>query len=107
MFEEIEREKKDLPEIDHMTKMVKPHEWNFYQIVAVFILAIGFIAGIFAGNLFPACSGGANIFSICQETEFNLALMLITWGSTFLLAMFFYGMGTIIKLLESLVKNTK
>ncbi|MEG0994946.1 MAG: hypothetical protein RSE91_03155 [Bacilli bacterium] len=100
MFDEIEKEKKDLPEFEHVAKIVKNKDLNLYQIVAMLIVIIGFISGIFIGNLFPACASSSSIFAVCQETEFNLSLMLVMWGSSFLLATFLYGLGAIIKLLE-------
>ena len=107
LFEEIDRYKEDLPKINNIAKEVKKQKLNVYQIVACITMIISFFAGLILGNLFPSCGSTATIYDTtsCVDTEFNISLTLFFWFSSFLLCLFFYGMGHIISLLTSIDKK--
>lgn len=104
LFEEIDREKKNLPGLSSVTDtFVGKKKLNVYQIVALTVFAIGLVGGIFLGNMMPACKDTYSSFlGTCQETEFNVAVTLISWAITFLFSLFLYGFGHMIYLLESI-----
>lgn len=107
LFEEIDKEKKAFPEM----KVMKHHftekrTFNFYQIVAIVLLAIGFIGGILLGNMIPSCTA-TNFYQQCTMTEFNISLTLLTWGGVFLFSLFLYSIGHIIQVLESIDRKMK
>ena len=108
MFEEIEKEKQELPAHHTVTsEIVGKRKLNFYQIIAIVVLILGFISGIILGNLIPACSQTSGIFGSCTKTEFNLSITLLSWASTFLLVLFIYAIGHIIAILESIDQKLK
>ena len=69
--------------------------------IAVIIFIILFVVGIILGNLFPACVS-TGIFGTCNDTQFNLALTIFFWFSSFLICLFFYSIGHIIGLLSEI-----
>ena len=107
LFEEIDKYKQDLPKINNIANEVKRQKLNIYQIVACITMIISFFLGIILGNLFPSCGSTATLYgeTSCTGTEFNISLTLFFWFSSFLLCLFFYGMGHIISLLTSIDKK--
>lgn len=107
MFEEIDKEKKELPEIHVVTtRLTGKRPLNFYQIIALIVFGIGFVGGILLGNMVPSCTN-TNVFNQCTLTEFNISLTLLTWGGVFLFSLFLYSIGHIINILESIDKKMK
>lgn len=107
MFEEIEKERKELPNIVKVQhRVLGKRPFNFYQIIAICVLVIGFIGGILLGNMVPSCSD-TNMFGQCSVTEFNISLTLLSWMGVFLFSMFFYSIGHIINVLESIDQKLK
>ena len=98
MFEEIEKIREDLPKFKSITKEVSNVSLNGYQLFAVISYAV-------LGNLFPSCGSSSNFYSTCTTTEFNFSLMLFFWFISFLVCLFFYGMGHIISLLSEINKK--
>lgn len=102
MFDEIEREKEDLPKISNITHEVGKFELNGYQKFAVVTFLICFGFGIVLGNLFPVCGTSSNFYGNCTSTEFNFSLMVFFWFLSFLVCLFFFAIGHIILLLTSI-----
>ena len=108
MFDEIEQEKKNLPKINTLTNQVVKYEYNNYQIFSIVVFCICFILGIIFGNLFPTCGSTASYYSdVCLATEFNVSLMFCIWFVSFLICLFFFAIGHIISLLESINNKLK
>lgn len=106
LFSEIDSLDKDLPKIKKLANEVSSHELNGYQIVALVTFGIGFCIGIIFGNLFPSCGTTSGLYTkACNTTEFNFSLTICIWFVSFLICVFFYAIGNIISLLESI--NTK
>lgn len=105
MFEEIESAKKELPKIDAITKEARKQEYNGYQKFAIITFVVCFCLGIIFGNVFPACGSSSTFYSTCTSTEFNFSLMLFFWFVSFLLCLFFFAIGHIIKLLTLINNN--
>ena len=55
MFEEIEKEKLDLPKMKTIQKEVDEVELNIYQKLTIVIFIFCVFLGIVFGNLFPVC----------------------------------------------------
>lgn len=103
MFEEIEREKNELPKFKTITKEVGNYKLNGYQKFALVAYFICFCLGIVFGNLFPACGSSSTLYTgVCLTTEFNFSLMLFIWFVSLLVCLFFFAMGHIILLLTSI-----
>ena len=107
MFEEIEREKQDLPKIKNITKEISHYTFNGYQKFAIVTFFVCFCFGIILGNLFPACGTSSNLYGSCTTTEFNFSLMLFFWFVSFLGCLFFYAIGHIISLLTSIDESLR
>ncbi len=108
MFEEIDRQKKELPSLKHVTTKVKGLEkLNLYQYVAIALWIVGIIGGVLLGNLFPACSETSGLFNACAKEEFNIGLMFMVWGIGFIFALCLYAIGHIISLLELIANKIK
>lgn len=106
LFVEIDLLDKDLPKLKKLANEVSSHELNGYQIVALVTFGIGFCVGIIFGNLFPSCGTTSGLYTkACNTTEFNFSLTICIWFASFLICVFFYAIGNIISLLESI--NTK
>jgi len=109
MFEEIERQKEDLPKFKNITTEVSHYTFNGYQKFAMVTFLVCFCIGIILGNLFPACGTSSSLYGACTSTEFNFSLMVFFWFISFIGCLFFYAIGHIISLLtsidESLRKN--
>ena len=84
MFEEIDRENKELPHLSKLSnRFLGKRKLNIYQIVAIVVLCLGFIGGILLGNMIPSCST-VDRFGICASPEFNISLTLLSWAGVFL-----------------------
>ena len=107
LFEEIDEYKEELPKFNNIAKEVKRQKMNIYQIVACITMIIAFFGGLILGNLFPSCGSTSTLFgqTSCVETEFNISLTIFFWFISFLLCLFFYGLGHIISLLISIDKK--
>ncbi len=106
MFDEIEKLRKDLPKLQKVTDGVSKQELNHYQIIALVIMGAGICIGVIFGNVFPSCGTTSGLYSkTCTTTEFNFSLTLTIWFVAFLVCVFFYGMGSIITLLDSINKK--
>lgn len=107
MFDEIEKERKEIPRIDNFkTKILDKRKLNFYQLVAFIVLIVGFIGAILIGNIIPSCSE-TNVFGQCNATGFNISLSLLSCIGVFLFSLFLYSVGHIINILESIDNKLK
>ncbi len=102
LFEQIEQEKKEVPELDKTLKKVKKINYNFYQKIAIITMIICIFTGIILGNLFPACISSGLYSSNCTNTEFNISLTFLFWFASFLVCMFIYAIGHAIYLLDKI-----
>ncbi len=107
LFEEIEKEKKDIQEFGFSKDFFGMKALNFYQIVAIVVMCVGIVLGIVIGNLFPACRETSGFFGTCTSEMYNFGLTLMVWASTFLFSLFIYGLGHIISLLEAIHRHLK
>ncbi len=107
LFMLIDKERCEIPILDKQIKSVQKYHYNFYQIVAIITMIIGLFVGIVIGNVFPACEITGLYTSKCSVTKFNMALTIITWFSSFLLAMSIFFMGHVINILNDINKNIK
>lgn len=106
MFEEIENEKKDLPDVRTIKKKVKKYKFNGYQKFAIATYVLCFIFGIILGNLFPSCSAGVAVYNnTCSSFEFNSFLMISVWFVSLFICLLFFEIGHIIELLTNINKN--
>lgn len=106
MFDEISKQKKELPKVSNITKKVGSYKYNLYQILAFIIFFISIISGIVFGNLFPACGSTSSFYGdVCVTTEFNVFLMLIIWSVGFLGSVVFFAIGHVIALLTEISKK--
>lgn len=103
LFEEISKAKQDLPKVNSLTKEVKKHKLNFYQMFAVGLFVVFFFIGILFGNLFATCEATTFFYSdTCLVTEFNFSLMLVIWFMSLLVSLIIFSIGHIIALLSSI-----
>ena len=108
MFDEITKEKRDLPKINSITKEVNKYEYNFYQKFGVVIFLIAFVVGILLGNLFSTCGATSSFYSTqCVTRQFNFSLLLAIWFSGLMMGLFFFALGHIIYLLEEISVKLK
>lgn len=107
MFDEIEREKQDLPKIHNITKEVSGYSYNGYQKFAIITFLICICVGIVLGNLFPACGTSSNFYGTCTTTEFNFSLMIFVWFVSFSVCLFIFALGHIIQLLTSILEELR
>ena len=106
MFEEIYEVKKDLPKFSAIFNKIKKHNYNTYQYITIVIGVICFLIGIIMGNIFPACGAASSFYSdVCVYTEFNILLMISIWFVSFVLCLFLYGIGEIIRLLNDIIQK--
>ena len=104
MFEEIFEVKKDVPKFSTLVKIVKKHRFNYFQYITMFIFIICFLIGIVLGNVFPACGTTSSFYTdVCVTTEFNILLMISVWFFSFIICLFLFGIGEIIRLLNEIV----
>lgn len=102
LFEQIDKEKKELPKVGKKIKEIEKYSFNFYQQVAILIMIIFFFGGIILGNIFPSCQSSGLYGTTCSTTEFNLFLTIITWFIGFLISMFTFWLGHVVYLLSSI-----
>ena len=103
MFEEIDRDKAELPKVKTIVKQIDKTEFNGYQRFAVVTYFVCFFLGIIFGNLFPTCGSSSMLYGdVCVTTEFNFSLMLFIWFVSFLICLFFFALGHIIAILSSI-----
>ena len=108
MFDEIYKQKKDLPKVSNITKKVSSYKYNMYQMLAFIIFFLAFVSGIVLGNLFPACGSTSSFYGdVCMTTEFNVFLMLIIWMLGFLGGVIFFAIGHVIAILTSIDQKIK
>ncbi len=107
LFEEIDKQKEEIPLLNKTIKKVEKYEYNFYQKVAIFTMFVCFCAGIVLGNVFPSCQSSGLYNKTCNITEFNIALTILFWFVSFLLSMFIFFMGHVINILSNIEKNMK
>lgn len=108
LFYEIDKLDKDFPKLKEIANDVTSHELNGYQAIALVIMGICFCIGIIFGNLFPSCGSVSNLYNnSCDTTEFNFSLTITIWFIGFLICVFFYAIGHIISILESINNNLK
>lgn len=106
MFEEIYEVKKDLPKFSTISNRVKKHKYNAFQYLTIGIGVICFLLGIILGNVFPACGTSSSFYSdACVTTEFNILLMFSVWFFSFIMCLFLYGIGEIIRLLNEIIEK--
>lgn len=103
LFKEIHKISKSLPKFKTVATEVTSYKLNNYQIISIVTFGICFCIGIIFGNLFPACGTTSGLYtSTCATTEFNFSLTLAIWFISFLVCVLFYGLGQIIKELQSI-----
>ena len=108
MFDEISKEKKDLPKFTSITKEVNKYEFNVYQKFGVVIFLIAFVVGILFGNMFSTCGVTSSFYSTeCVTRQFNFSLLLTVWFSGLTLGLFFFAIGHIVYLLEEINNKIK
>lgn len=107
LFEQIDKEKEDLPKLKNAIKEVEKYKFNFYQKAAVLLMIVFFFVGIILGNIFPSCQSSGLYSAKCSVTEFNISLTIITWGVSFLLSMFIFWLGHVIYILDKISKKIK
>lgn len=108
IFYEIDKMDKDFPKLKKIATDITSHELNGYQAIALVIMGICFCVGIIFGNLFPSCGSVSNLYNTsCTTTEFNFSLTITIWFIGFLVCVFFYAIGHIISVLESINDNLK
>lgn len=108
MFDEIEKEKKELPKIRSIQKEVNEVELNIYQKLTIIIFMFCVFLGVVLGNLFPVCGSSAAFYSgECLTKEFNISLMLFIWFVSFVGCLFMFMIGHVIQLLDSINKKIK
>lgn len=105
MFEEIEKEKEELPRFQSIKKEMSYYKFNGYQKFSIVVFLICFCFGIILGNLFPVCGTSSNFYGRCTTTEFNFSLMVFFWFVSFLVCLFFFAIGHIISLLTAIEKD--
>lgn len=101
MFEKIDSEKKALPRLNLIADEAKKADFNIYQKYSVMFLFITLISGVLFGNIFSTCGLAGNFYQ-CEARQFNFSLMLIIWLGGSVISVFFFGLGNIINLLNSI-----
>ena len=106
MFEEIEKEKIDLPKTKTIKNQVNKVKLNSYQRLAIIIYVIIFVIGILMGNLFPVCGSSSTLFEgTCTSSQFNTSLMICIWFMGFIICLFIFMLGHIVLLLNDIKKK--
>ena len=107
MFDEIEKERVELPKIKTLKKEVDSFEVNIYQKLAIVIFIFCIFLGVVFGNLFPVCGSSSALYGgACLTSNFNTALMLFIWFISFIICLFIFMLGHVILLLTD-IKNRK
>ena len=107
LFVLIDKEKKDIPLFNKQIKDVKKYKYNFYQKVAILTMIVGFFGGIIIGNLFPACSYVGLYNEVCSVTRFNTFLTIGVWFVSFLVSLFIFFLGHVIRILSDIDEKLK
>ena len=108
MFDEINKNKKDLPKFDNIGSKVLKYKYNFYQLFAISLFIISIVIGIVFGNLFSTCGTSSAIYyGTCASRQFNFGLMLSIWFIGFIICVFFFAIGHIISLLSKITNLLK
>ena len=107
MFEDIEKQKKDLPKVKSLTNEVQKYDLNIYQKFGILILFIAIIMGIILGNSYNTCTPSITYGSENCLAQFDFALMLEVWFGGIMVCMFFFGIGHIVYLLNDISNKLK
>lgn len=102
LFEQIDKQKKDLPKVKGKMKEVEKYPFNFYQYVSFLIMIISFFCGIILGNIFPSCQSRGLYSTNCVVTEFNISLTIMTWFVSFIICMFIFWLGHVVNILNDI-----
>jgi len=107
LFEQIDKEKEELPKLKNAIKEVEKYKFNFYQKIAILIMVMAFFIGIILGNIFPSCQSSGLYSTTCSVTEFNISLTIISWFVSFIVSMVIFWLGHVINILLSIEKKLK
>lgn len=107
LFEQIDKEKEELPRFRNRIKEVEKYTFNFYQQFAIFMMVVCFFIGIIIGNVFPSCQSSGLYSRQCDVTEFNISLTIITWFISFIISMGIFWLGHVIHLLSEIKDQLK
>ena len=102
MFEDIEKQKKDLPKIKSLTNEVQKYDLNIYQKFGALIVIIAVILGIILGNSYNTCTPSITYGSENCISQFDFSLMLEVWFAGLVMGFLFFGMGHIVYLLNDI-----
>lgn len=106
MFEEIDKEKQELPKLKTLNKQLSKYDFNLYQKFGIIILFIAIILGIVLGNLFSTCGATSSFYdTACVTKQFNLSYMIATWLFGLMISLMFFGLGHMIYLLDDIADN--
>lgn len=78
---------------------MKKSHLELYVLTAALVLVVGFIAGIAFGASFPRMVNGEYDYN-----SFNSLLMFEIWGTSILISVFVFGIYSVAKRLDVLVK---
>lgn len=85
----------------------KANNMNAYKIIAIVLMALSIIGGIYLGNQYgiERCADYSYSYTYgytCEEYEevFNFGLMFSSWISSFIIYTIIYGIGDIISILK-------
>lgn len=106
LFDEINKEQKDFPKINVVSKEMHKQTFNFYQWFAIVMFVLCFFLGIFLGNLFAICETSSYFYSeACMVKQFNFSLTIVIWFVSLLVSLFIFAIGHIISLLTDINKK--
>lgn len=106
LFLEIDKIQKEIDE-NKISSTINElfSKYNKYQIISFIILIIGLALGIVIGSEYRECVN--NIYNSCMAEQFNIKLLLITYGITFLISLIVYWMGEVIYYLRKISEKDK
>ena len=107
MFEDIEKQKKDLPKIKSLTNEVQKYDLNIYQKFGALIIIISIIIGIILGNSYNTCTPSITYGSENCISQFDFSLMLEVWFVGTMMGVLFFGLGHIVYLLNDISSKLK
>ena len=102
MFEDIEKQKKDLPKIKSLTDEVQKYDLNIYQKFGILIVLIAIVLGIILGNSYNTCTPSITYGSENCISQFDFSLMVEVWFAGLTMGFLFFGMGHIVFLLSDI-----
>ncbi len=106
MFEEIDKQKQELPKLKTLNKQLSKYDFNMYQKFGMFIFIVAIIMGIILGNIFSTCGATSSFYdTACVTKQFNLSYMIGTWLFGLMISLMFFGMGHMIYLLDDIADN--